>query len=258
MPALLTSTSSRPWASSTARMIRSGPPSAVMSAAKGTIRSYPAAVSSRSPARRPIATTRAPSAAKAQAVDRPMPVPAPLTATTLLLCGAVLFMPVILQPCRQRQGQAAMISGYQAGSVRGVVIRDRAGSTSRALCLGRGTLGVSRCSAPSFAGDASPERRDDQSTRPSAVAWCTGCMSCAVSAGASPARPRLYSPTTPGRTRRPCARASPRRRSRCPRAGPGSPAGRARAGSEGRLGRRRRRHQRSVGSTRSRPLSRRI
>jgi hypothetical protein len=40
-------------------------------------------------------------------VARPIPLPAPVTATILLFCGAVLFMLVIVQPCRQRQGQAA-------------------------------------------------------------------------------------------------------------------------------------------------------
>ncbi len=42
---------------------------------------WPSAVSARGAARRPTATTRAPSAANARAVARPIPVPAPVTRT---------------------------------------------------------------------------------------------------------------------------------------------------------------------------------
>ena len=85
-PALLTSTSSRPWRSSTPSNSASTASSSRMSIATASAlpasASVAAAVSSSGSSRRPQPTTVAPSRASSSAVSRPSPLPAPETTQT--------------------------------------------------------------------------------------------------------------------------------------------------------------------------------
>src|SRR5690606_6997213 len=86
IPALLKATSSRPYREAIDSMRRATADSSVTSTVMGSIRplASPAsfAVSASGSARRPAATTVAPSRAKARVAARPMPDPPPVTRTT--------------------------------------------------------------------------------------------------------------------------------------------------------------------------------